>query len=166
MKLRTNFCTRLLLFLDEVSTRKELRDINPGTPQPTPCSKSKKKILFVLAKNYVFSKLRVAWQRVSSRRFRLPLSDHVEIYSILVRFGSTYISRRFSVPFFLVIGQHYFRSTFFFYFFLLFCCIDGRVECLFLQTLTVLLRSSATIFQILFPIVAIYSHQNPVCGHW
>ena len=41
LKLRTNFCPQLLLLLNQMSTRRELRDIDPGTPEAIIRSKSK-----------------------------------------------------------------------------------------------------------------------------
>ena len=45
LKLTTNFSSHLLLLLNQMSTRRELRDIVPGTPAPKICSKSKSPIL-------------------------------------------------------------------------------------------------------------------------
>ena len=43
-KLRTNFCPQQLLVINLMSTRRELLDIVPGTPEAEICSKSKSKV--------------------------------------------------------------------------------------------------------------------------
>ena len=56
LQLRTNFCPRLLLFLNQLSTRRELQDTVPGTPDSTLCWKSNTKILPLNKKTIIFLK--------------------------------------------------------------------------------------------------------------
>ena len=64
LKLRINFCTRLLLSLHQLFTRRKLRDIVPGTSEPIPCSKS----MFSLVHCCYFAILMITYFRLMKGR--------------------------------------------------------------------------------------------------
>ena len=69
LKLWTNFCIRLLLLLNQMSARRDLRDIVPGTLESKICSKSKSRILKAL--KFLLSLL---WTQSNSMTSTLYLS--------------------------------------------------------------------------------------------
>ena len=54
------FCAQLLMFLNQVSMRRELRDFVPDAPKPTTCSKSKSsfKVIGISRQELLIAKLK------------------------------------------------------------------------------------------------------------